>query len=452
MAFSLGNRVKETSTTTGTGSLTLGGAASKYQAFADVMSTNDYCWYAIVHQSANEWEVGLGKLTSSTTLSRDTVINSSNSGSAVNFSGGTKDVFITDIAGDPDASAGWFGDGSNGDVTISSGTTTLTTDMYYKNLTIDGTGRLACGSTSFVGRVFVSEVLDLSNAPAGAIVCNGIAGSNGSGGTAGTGGGGLSTTGGQVGGSTGGANGSSGGSGGAGTSGSSASSNNPGNGAIGNTGGAGGAGSGGAGGGGGNNGSVNNGLKYVNLSEHLYRMTGGSYNQFQGGTGGGGGGSGGGNGSAAGGVGGGGGSGGGVLYVAARVIKTSGSTAAACIQANGGNGGNGASRNTNTGGGGGGGGGGAGWVYLIVGTRVGPAVSNGIEARGGTGGNGGNGDGSGTGGTGGGGGRPGRITYINLGDRSVYHAFSGTGGTSGSAGSGTSGGSGGAGAVEQTTL
>lgn len=93
MAFVLKDRVKETSTTTGTGTITLAGAADGYQSFSAVGDGN-VTYYAIV--GGTEWEVGLGTYTASgTTLSRDTVFESSNSGSLVNFSAGTKNVFVT---------------------------------------------------------------------------------------------------------------------------------------------------------------------------------------------------------------------------------------------------------------------------------------------------------------------------------------------------------------------
>ena len=93
MAFVLADRVKETTTTTGTGTVTLLGAATGYQSFAAIGNANT-TYYTIAGQTGSEWEVGIGTYTSSgTTLSRDTVLASSNSGSLVNFSAGTKDVF-----------------------------------------------------------------------------------------------------------------------------------------------------------------------------------------------------------------------------------------------------------------------------------------------------------------------------------------------------------------------
>lgn len=93
MAFKLGDRIRETSTTTGTGSLTLAGAVTGFATFASVLSTGDTTWYAIV-LGAN-WEVGLGTFTSPGTLARTAVLSSSNAGAAVSFAAGDKDVFIT---------------------------------------------------------------------------------------------------------------------------------------------------------------------------------------------------------------------------------------------------------------------------------------------------------------------------------------------------------------------
>jgi hypothetical protein len=93
MALVVKDRVQETSTTTGTGTFTLAGAASGFQSFSAIGDGNT-TYYAIV--GGSEWEVGLGTYTSSgTTLSRTTILESSNGGTAVNFSAGTKNVFVT---------------------------------------------------------------------------------------------------------------------------------------------------------------------------------------------------------------------------------------------------------------------------------------------------------------------------------------------------------------------
>jgi hypothetical protein len=93
MPLVLKDRVQETTTTTGTGTLTLAGAVSGFQSFS-VIGNGNTCYYAIV--GGTEWEVGVGTYTSSgTTLSRDTILESSNGGTAVTFSAGTKNVFVT---------------------------------------------------------------------------------------------------------------------------------------------------------------------------------------------------------------------------------------------------------------------------------------------------------------------------------------------------------------------
>lgn len=95
MALVLKDRVKETSTTTGTGTFTLAGASTGFQSFS-VIGDGNSTYYCIVDSAAGAWEVGIGTYTSSgTTLSRDTILESSNSGSAVNFGSGNKDVFVT---------------------------------------------------------------------------------------------------------------------------------------------------------------------------------------------------------------------------------------------------------------------------------------------------------------------------------------------------------------------
>lgn len=95
MALVIADRVKETTTTAGNGTITLAGAAAGYQSFAAIGNGNT-TYYCIAGQTTNEWEVGIGTYTSSgTTLSRDTVLSSSNSGNKVVFSAGTKDVFVT---------------------------------------------------------------------------------------------------------------------------------------------------------------------------------------------------------------------------------------------------------------------------------------------------------------------------------------------------------------------
>lgn len=95
MTFIIKDRVKQLASTTGTGIFTLAGQPTGYQAFS-VIGDGNTTFYCISHQSADEWEVGIGTYTlSGTTLSRDTVLSSTNSGALVDFSSGTKDVLVT---------------------------------------------------------------------------------------------------------------------------------------------------------------------------------------------------------------------------------------------------------------------------------------------------------------------------------------------------------------------
>jgi len=122
MAFITADRVKDTSTTTGTGNITVSGSAPfGYRTFSTVLSVSDTFYYCIQGQGTSEWEVGLGTYVSSNQFARTTVLSSSASGSAVSFSSGTKNVFITlpanktlqfDVAGTPTAGGILYGTGS----------------------------------------------------------------------------------------------------------------------------------------------------------------------------------------------------------------------------------------------------------------------------------------------------------------------------------------------------
>lgn len=95
MSLVVKDRVRETTTTSGTGPVTLLGAVVGYQSFAAIGNGNS-TYYCISGQGTTEWEVGVGTYSSTgTTLARTVVLDSSNSGSLVNFSAGVKDVFVT---------------------------------------------------------------------------------------------------------------------------------------------------------------------------------------------------------------------------------------------------------------------------------------------------------------------------------------------------------------------
>jgi len=153
MAFIVADRVQETSTTTGTGSFTLDGAATGFRTFASVLSSADTTYYTIAEQGGTNWEVGLGTFTSPSTLARTTILASSNAGSAVDFTAGTKNVFITYPAGrsvikdassvivSPTVSAVTVNDGYT-EETVTANTSTsytiLLTDGTFQILTLTG--------------------------------------------------------------------------------------------------------------------------------------------------------------------------------------------------------------------------------------------------------------------------------------------------------------------------
>jgi len=285
------------------------------------------------------------------------------------------------------APMGFFADGSDGDLTISSGTTNLTRDMFYNNVTISGSAVLVPNSY----KIFVAGTLDLTNAPANAIRMNGSNGGNASGATGGSGGAGFNQN----------TLGSSSGSGGAG--------------GVSGTGGATGVstlntvvqataiaasvnvlgGSNGQSGGGGTTtGSASPRTQTLSQINSFYRidhqiLRGTALFQSglssQGGT------SGAGDGTNAGAGGGGGGGAGGNICIFAKTINRGASTAAGCISAKGANGGNGAASTLGTtGGGGGGSGAGGGVVIIYYASLIGSVATNAIQVFGGNGGNGGN--------------------------------------------------------------
>ena len=150
MALVVKDRVNETSTTTGTGTFTLAGAVTGFQSFAAIGDGNT-TYYAIVLQGGSEFEVGLGTYTSSgTTLSRDTILSSSNSNNAVNFSAGTKNVFC-----DYPAPKAVYGDATN---TAYAAQIAASNGLLMNNMTVGTTFSIPSGySASSVGPVVISS-------------------------------------------------------------------------------------------------------------------------------------------------------------------------------------------------------------------------------------------------------------------------------------------------------
>ena len=334
----------------------------------------------------------------------------------------------------------FYGDGSDGNVTIS-GTVNLVRDMYYSNLTVSGASNVI-GTSSY--RIFVAGTLDITGAILNSIQRNGATGNSASGATGGAGNSAIAAA--TVGG---GANGGSGATGttGTGAAGSASAATAT---TLGGTG-----GSSGSGGGLATVGTagVASGAASANRMAFIDANILRGAALYTGGGGGSGGSAGTGNGVSAGGGGGGGGSAGGIVGIFANIIKRDGTTAVNAISVVGG-GGAGAGGNAVAGGGGGGGGGGAGGcIYIVYNSLQGSTGTNILRASGGTGGNGGTGTAGYFGGTGGSGGSGGRIILINA-STGVVTETDGTG-TAGSAAATpttTAGTAGGAGATIQASL
>lgn len=334
-----------------------------------------------------------------------------------------------------------FGDGSDGDLTVSSGTTAVNAVKYYRNVTITGTAGVRLDAFS----MYVSGTLDLSNAPANALFVFPQTGGNAAGATHGS----ASAPGtgelGVGGSGTSGADGATG----AGAQAAAPTNQSPANG-----------GAGGAGGAGGTAGANTGGASRAGatVSSSMFQrpllpvpfLRGASL--IVGSAGGAGGGAGGGDGTNAGG---GGGAGGGcapVCVIRARYINRGTSTAAGAVTALGGNGGNGAVGVAgNAAGGAGGGGGGGGYIVIVAGRLLGAQKAGAISAAGGGGGNAGNGLGTGTGGDGGTGGSGGGVMLGEL-ATNTWTKTTGSAASAGGAHSGTTGGTGSAGGACSAAL
>lgn len=151
MALIFADRVQETTTTTGTGTITLNGASSGYSSFNSQLADADTCYYAIESIDSNgnltgEWEVGLGTYQDPDTLERTSVLKSSNSNSLVNFGSGTKRVFLTVPAEHIDNTYKVVQVAYTQSSTVSTGTTTIPTDGTIPQNT-EGTEFLTCTIT-----------------------------------------------------------------------------------------------------------------------------------------------------------------------------------------------------------------------------------------------------------------------------------------------------------------
>jgi len=305
----------------------------------------------------------------------------------------------------------FFGDGSDGDLILSSGTVTHSRDMFYNNVTLSGTVTMTVTSW----RTFIAGTLDITNAPFGAIRANGASGNNGNTGGAGGATGAAAAAGTICGTGAGGAtvNGTTGAA--AVATATTAVISPTGGGAVGaiGSGGQGGGGGSGAGGIGSSTGSPG-ANSYFPIKQPIFSSLRGSSQIFAG-QGGRSGSSGAGNGTDSGPGGGGAGASGGAVFLYARKLNRGPSTAAGAIQARGGNGGNGANgQSSGCGGSGGGGSGSGGYIHIVAGELLGSVATNALDLSAGQAGNGGNGNGIGNGGNSGGNGSGGRATVFNL--------------------------------------
>jgi len=155
MALVLKDRVKETSTTAGTGTLTLAGAVTGFQSFAAVGDGNS-TYYAIADNATGAWEVGIGTYTASgTTLSRTTVLSSSNAGSLVSFAANPKDVFVTY----PSERAVWLDSAGNVLVQYEFNTINATTaNLTTANLTSGTISTAPTNNTDIVNKQYADAI------------------------------------------------------------------------------------------------------------------------------------------------------------------------------------------------------------------------------------------------------------------------------------------------------
>jgi len=150
MAFILADRVKESCSSPGTGTVTLLAAATGYQSFSAGIGANNTTYYVIADQGGANWEVGLGTIgAGGTTLARTTVLSSSNSGSLVNFASGTQDVFCDYPAGkaiikDANGNTSWNNEAPGYTNYVTSGQTISLTasSTYYQHFSGSSTATL----------------------------------------------------------------------------------------------------------------------------------------------------------------------------------------------------------------------------------------------------------------------------------------------------------------------
>lgn len=178
MALVIKDRVRQTSTTAGTGTITLSGSVTGFQDFS-VIGTGNTTYYTIADQSGSNWEVGLGTYTAPNQLARTTVYESSNSNNLVNFGSNTKDVFVTLPAEAVPTSTGITGSGTTnyvpkfttstsvGDSNLLQGGTTILTKRNGLPSVFNTDGGTLSASSLCTGLVILGTNLDVN--PSGSL-------------------------------------------------------------------------------------------------------------------------------------------------------------------------------------------------------------------------------------------------------------------------------------------
>lgn len=165
MPFIIADRVRETSTTVGTGSIALAGAVTGYRTFGSVLASTDTTFYTFADQGGANWEVGIGTFTAPSTLARTTILSSSNGGSIVTFGAGTKDVFIslpasrTNVSDQPNVIDTSSSSAALRITQTGAGNALLVEDSANPDSTpfaVDASGNVLVGGTTAVSKVTVT--------------------------------------------------------------------------------------------------------------------------------------------------------------------------------------------------------------------------------------------------------------------------------------------------------
>lgn len=172
MALVLADRVRQSTSTTGTGTITLSGSLSGFQTFS-VIGDGNTTYYTLTDVGSGDWEVGVGTYTASgTTLSRDAVLASSNGNALVDFGAGSKDVFVTYPAGKAVYEA------VDGSVTVPAALTAgglvtgdnfNNTDVFYYNARTISVDKTIAGTENAmsVGPIIIADTITVTIADGG---------------------------------------------------------------------------------------------------------------------------------------------------------------------------------------------------------------------------------------------------------------------------------------------